>query len=214
MPFSSDMSVFCSTWWWITTWVVTSWLFSASLRTVYQRTWPDSTWRRWFWRSILYISCTMFTGETILLTDVAWFCWSFSLFLVSTAHHCDIWSKLHGNNLCVLVCGNVNSFGNTGSDQIVLNSAITEDIFVLPLPAQLVLRCIYAEHSSRDNARRRPASQMWLQWNWFILVLLIAGCCYGAEQRSMRTVCSLGTQIRTVITGLATPAVRDLFWTI
>lgn len=134
----------------------------------------------------------------------------FLSFSVSTAQHCDIWSKLHGNNLCVLVCGNVNSFGNTGSDQIVLISAITEDILVLPLPAQLLLRRIYAEHSSRDNARRRPASQMWLQWNWFILVLLIAGCCYGAEQRSMRTVCSLGTQIRTVITGLATPG-RERF---
>lgn len=71
-----------------------------------------------------------------------------------------------------------------------------------------------AGHCSRDYARRRPASQMWLQWNWFILVLLIAGCCYGAEQRPVRTVCALVTQIRTVITGLATPAVRDLFWTI
>lgn len=141
MPFSSDMSVFCSTWWWITTWVVTSWLFSASLRTVYQRTWPDSTWRRWFWRSILCISCTMFTGETILLTDLTWFCLSFSLFWF-LLHDTDIWNKLHGNNLCVLAYGNVNSFGNTGSDQIVLISAITGDILVLPLAAQLLLRCI------------------------------------------------------------------------
>ncbi len=65
-----------------------------------------------------------------------------------------------------------------------------------------LLRSIHGAHTSRDNARRRLASQMWLQWNWFILVSLIAGCCCGAQQRSVcHTVYTLGTQIRTVITG-------------
>ncbi len=128
----------------------------------------------------------------------------------------DIWSKFHGNDLCV--CRSVRMWIILGTQEVTklfwFQQSQRTIQWSLCLLSRL-LRSIHGAHTSRDNARRRLASQMWLQWNWFILVSLIAGCCCGAQQRSVcHTVYTLGTQIRTVITGLATPAVRDSFWTI